>query len=315
MIFADTHNAISLPEEGSGQSQPETPDGLTSGRSGPRHARASRSRSPAKAVEQMTQGIYGRTFCALPEPEGPLSLWESRLRKRLALVGSTEFALIWKQAATPHGQSISRLSPSTRHTNGTGSTGSRATWPTPTVADVQGGRKHRSGARSGELLLNGLMHQATWPTPQSIDGNKGPLPPRSHDTGISLPQKMVWPTPQHREKGGGSYADPEKAGARITSGHQVNLQDHMTAIWPGIKSRDGKTVSASPSEMARHTPDIGAMMAAIPITGTTPSGSSVTTEKRGAPNPVFACWLMGFPEEWIFGALQAMQSFRRPRRK
>src|SRR5690606_30152318 len=30
--------------------------------------------------------------------------------------------------------------------------------PTPSVADVEGGRKHRSGARSDELLLNGLAH-------------------------------------------------------------------------------------------------------------------------------------------------------------
>ena len=29
---------------------------------------------------------------------------------------------------------------------------------TPSVADVEGGRKHRSGARSDELLLNGLAH-------------------------------------------------------------------------------------------------------------------------------------------------------------
>ena len=30
--------------------------------------------------------------------------------------------------------------------------------PTPSVADVEGGRKHRSGDRSDELLLNGLAH-------------------------------------------------------------------------------------------------------------------------------------------------------------
>lgn len=30
--------------------------------------------------------------------------------------------------------------------------------PTPSVADVEGGRKHRSGERSGELLLNGIAH-------------------------------------------------------------------------------------------------------------------------------------------------------------
>lgn len=31
-------------------------------------------------------------------------------------------------------------------------------------------------------------------------------------------------------------------------------------------------------------------------------GSSVTTAKRGVPNPAFPCWLMGFPAEWLCGA-------------
>lgn len=35
----------------------------------------------------------------------------------------------------------------------------RGLMPTPSVADVEGGRKSRSGARSGELLLNGLAHE------------------------------------------------------------------------------------------------------------------------------------------------------------
>jgi hypothetical protein len=51
------------------------------------------------------------------------------------------------------------------------------------------------------------------------------------------------------------------------------------------------------------------------LTGPTPNGSSATTEKRGAPNPVFAFWLMGFPAEWISGALEAMRSYRKPRSK
>lgn len=88
----------------------------------------------------------------------------------------------------------------------------RAYMPTPTVADVQGGRKARSGARSSEPLLNGLCFE-------------------------------------------------------------------------------------------------------MEPTGRMPSGSTATTGKRGAPNPVFAFWLMGFPAEWISGALAAMQSYRKPRRK
>jgi hypothetical protein len=50
-------------------------------------------------------------------------------------------------------------------------------------------------------------------------------------------------------------------------------------------------------------------------TGPAPNGSNATTAKRGAPNPVFAFWLMGFPDEWISGALAAMRSFRKRRRK
>ena len=34
--------------------------------------------------------------------------------------------------------------------------------PTPAVADMQGGRKHRSGARSDELLLNGIAAANQW---------------------------------------------------------------------------------------------------------------------------------------------------------
>ena len=34
--------------------------------------------------------------------------------------------------------------------------------PTPSVADVEGGRKHRSGARSDELLLNGIAAADRW---------------------------------------------------------------------------------------------------------------------------------------------------------
>ena len=38
----------------------------------------------------------------------------------------------------------------------------RVLLPTPSVADVMGGRKHRSGERDGELLLNGIAHHDRW---------------------------------------------------------------------------------------------------------------------------------------------------------
>lgn len=224
----------------------------------------------------MIQGICGRTFIASSVPEGPLSSWENRLRERLATVGSTESALIWREKATPEGQSISRLAVSTRHTNGTGSTGSQQTYnptpkgsaagpdyaklkrsdtglslqtimcaynPTPTVADVTGGRKARSGSRNAEPLLNGLL-AAYSPTPTPL-----------------------------------SFKDSHQPG----NSRSLNLlRAHFETA----------------------------------LGGQTPNGSSaLSTAKRGAPNPVFAFWLMGFPAEWISGALEAMRSYRKPRRK
>lgn len=44
-------------------------------------------------------------------------------------------------------------------------------WGTPSVADVDGGRMHRSGTRSNELLLKGQAVQLTesWATPTARD--------------------------------------------------------------------------------------------------------------------------------------------------
>ena len=57
------------------------------------------------------------------------------------------------------------------------------------------------------------------------------------------------------------------------------------------------------------------MRGATALSGQTPNGSPAATARRGAPNPEFACWLMGFPDVWVSGASQAMRSFRSSRRK
>lgn len=203
-------------------------------------APVSRSRKPARAAGETIHGICGPTCFASSAPAGPLSSWENRLRARLASIGSTESPLIWQARATPAGRSISRLRPWTPRTSASDSTGSP--WPTPTVADVQGGRKTRSGARSGEMLLNGLL--VPWATP-TLEGNYN------------------------------------SKGLSPTSGDGVATQ----------------------------------MRGATALSGQTPNGSPAATARRGAPNPEFACWLMGFPDVWVSGASQAMRSFRSSRRK
>lgn len=230
----------------------------------------------------MIQGICGQTFIASSVPAGPLLSWESRLRERLASIGSTESPLIWEAKTTPVGRSISRLRPWTPPTSGSGSTGSR--WPTPTVADVQGGRKTRSGARSGEPLLNGLMAAAPWVTPSARDWKDSAGMATERPDGRSridqLPRQMVaaWSTPR--------ASDGAKGGPNMSFGA-------------------GGT--PLPTQLHRN--------AATAVSGLAPTGSPATTGKRGAPNPAFAFWLMGCADELTLGVSLATASFSRSRRK
>lgn len=312
MTLSASRNAISSPAEASGPLQLDWLDGLTTAPSGPPPAPASRSRSQVKVPVPTMHGICGPTSFGSPVPDGPLSSWESRLRERLAMVGSTECALIWREKVTPAGRLISRLAPWTPPISDLGNTGSHwptpkssnagpdfakiqrsatglslhtvmagvSYWPTPTVADVQGGRKTRSGTRSAEALLNGLM---TWSTPRASDGAKGG-PNQSFGAG----------------------------------GQPLPAQMHQAAAWVTPSARDWKDSAG----MATTRPDGRSRIDQLPhqMVATAPSGqitngSSATTVKRGAPNPAFPCWLMGFPAEWVSGAWRAMQSRPSSRRK
>lgn len=155
------------------------PDGPQTGPSGPARARASRSRSPDAAQAPVTNGTYGPTCFASSVPVGPLSSWESRLRERLAMAGSMEFPLIWKQKTTPAGRLISRLAPSMRRTSGAGCTG--ALWGTPCAnpagssAEAFLERKRRSvarGSKMGVALTDLGLQMAAWPTPR-VSAGKG----------------------------------------------------------------------------------------------------------------------------------------------
>ncbi|OBU58319.1 hypothetical protein A9K70_07405 [Stenotrophomonas maltophilia] len=96
-------------------------------------------------------------------------------------------------------------------------------------------------------------------------------------------------------------------------------QNTPAALWPTPCARD---------HMPAHSPEYiaekkaqGHGMAVLPDyvqhapPGTGPDGSSDTTERPGALNPAFVCWLMGFLAEWDACAPTAMPSSRKSRRK
>jgi hypothetical protein len=314
MTSPDSRNATSSPGSEDGPSQHAWPDGTTLDLFGAPPAPVSHSRKLANGAEPMIQGICGRTYIGSSTPPGPLSSWENRLRERLASIGSTESALIWRPQATPAGLLTSRLSPSTLHTNGTGSIGSP--WPTPnsretgggsyadpanaaarrdaghqvnlqdvmvasasralwpTVTAGDGGLTSRSGDRKGELLIGGMMRAASWITPSARDWK---------DT--------------HRME-----AEREDGRERVDQLPRQMIENPNRATWTTPTATDAKQV---PYRMANGrkclTLDGQVRESATAHGGPEPSGSPVTTTRSGgSPTPAHPCWLMGFEAAFLF---------------
>lgn len=302
MTSPDTGSATSSPASAAGPSQPDLLGGPTIESSGPAPRRASRSPSRGREKPRLTIGTCGPTFSGSPVPDGPLSSWESRLRRRLARTGSTECSLIWRESATPAGRPLSRLVPSTRPTDGTAS----GLWPTPNASGFEArdaerlkqrraeckartGNGNGFGLTLGQLVCLERDHVtknalAMWPTPTAQDASRGAGTIRACDTGTPLPQRVM----------------------QTVTGHPLALYPT-----PRASANENRTTRIPPSQLeGRH----GLYLSSVAI-GMEPDGSSATTEKPGALNPAFVCWLMGFPLGWDACAPTAMPSSRKSRPK
>ena len=155
-----THSAISSPASEAGRTRSSSPGGPKTDPSGPDHAHVSHSPVPASSAEPQTSGICGQCSpISSASADLQLSLG-NRLRARLDVHGSPEYALTWKTWALPSGPPICALRAS--------------------------GRRIQDSAFTG------------WATPTARDHSRGSLPPRSTDTGVPLSQMVQlagWATP------------------------------------------------------------------------------------------------------------------------
>lgn len=289
MILPGIDSAIFSPALADGLLPPVLRDGPKIGKSGRRPALASRSRSQAKEPELLMRGTYGPTFSASPVPGGPLSSWESRLRQRLARIGSSECDLTWKASTMSDGELLSRLVPST-----------------PRTVEIDSGL---------------LLEADYWRTPQAAvteaRSNVVKFSGRSpRDPQVGLPDQVVataalWVTRTTRDH-------KDTPGMSLTRSDGRSRVDQLPrqvaaalAMWPTATAVDGhRGLTTRPQDTGIPLPQrVGQVL------GLEPTGSSATTGKRGVLNPAFPCWLMGYPLAHLFCGATAMQSFPRLRRK
>lgn len=263
-----------------------SPAGPTTRPCGPAAAPVSPSAPPAANEAPPTSGISGPRGSLSSLSADLQSSLESRLRALTASVGSTLFALTWKERVTPSGYRICALRASVPRT----SDSVCISWPSPTVNDSKGSAySYANGDHSRPCLkLTGSAQLAHWPT--ALKSNCEHSAHEAHMDGrrsnlMDTALLSSWATPAAHEAGG----TPEQFLARKEKANA-----------------SGSSLGVSLTSLS--------LQAQLVASGRPPNGCSAETEKPGQLNPAHSRWLMGYPPEWDACAVTVTPLSRRSRR-
>jgi hypothetical protein len=300
MTLPDSTSAISSPGSADGRSPCDGQDSKALPESGPAPVRVSRFRALASERGKQTSATFGPLFTR-SSPSGDLQrCLESRLRARMDVNGSPEFALTWKDWDMPAGVPICALRASERRTGDKGCSG----WPTPMAGtkateDYNEAGNTDSGRRTVELCGWPTCSARDWKDSEGM-ATEGTNPDGSTRKRLDMlprvAQLAAWPTPNTME-GGQTRRGGKRKGEALMGG---------LVGWATPRAEDAESAGM------RHSRGVADTLTAQAGQGATscPAG----TGKRGVLRPGHSRWLMGFPAAWDSCGATAMQSCRKSRR-
>lgn len=285
----------SSPESVGGRQPFVSPSGPTTDLFGQALAPAKTSPVPVKEKATAVRVISGPQCSGSSASVALSASLASRLKRQLGTGGSTEYRQTWKERATPSGRLYWAHIASKLPTDDNACFG----WPTPQTHDTQErGNTNADHHHFPHDLSNAAAELAPWPTPKAEDSEQTG-PHRGVMDTLSSASKAAWGTPRvPTNNGTGSLSRASDGMARLedqvmraawVSPTGVPL-DQMAA-WATPTDQDSAN-DAGPSQFQRNSLPLNCeahLASGLPL-----NGSSAKMLSRGALNPAFSLWLMGF---------------------